>query len=198
MATLKPMNLELKHTLIPGCYELQPRIMADTRGCFVKTFNKDWFRRFGLCDAWAEQYYSVSTPGVLRGLHFQLPPFDHAKLVYCIEGKVLDVVVDIRKHSPTYGQFVQIELTADKGNMVYIAPGLAHGFCTFDKAATLVYNVTSVYEPGSDAGIRWDSVGIPWPGKEFLLSERDLGFPPLADFDSPFHFEAGSDDREVR
>lgn len=192
------MNLELKKTLIPGCYELQPRVLSDARGAFVKTFNRDWFVQLGLCDDWAEQYYSVSGPRVLRGLHFQLPPYDHAKLVYCIVGRVLDVVVDIRKQSPTYGKAVQIDLTAGKGNMVYLAPGLAHGFCTFDESATLVYNLTSQYEPACDAGLRWDSAGISWPEGEYLLSDRDRDLPGLAEFDTPFYYKSALDNGESR
>ena len=183
------MKLDVIETAIPGCYELQPSVLRDSRGAFVKTYHADAFREVGLCTAWAEQYHTTSAPGVLRGLHFQLPPHDHAKLVYCISGRVLDVAVDLRVGSPSYGQCVTLELSAERGNMIYLPTGLAHGFCTHEEPATLVYNVTSVYQPDSDAGIRWDSANIPWPLTNPLLSERDQSFSTLAGFDSPFVFE---------
>jgi dTDP-4-dehydrorhamnose 3,5-epimerase len=129
---------------------------------------------------------TVSAKGVLRGLHFQLPPHDHAKLVYCTAGEVMDVAVDLRVDSPTFRQFVCLTLSADQGNMIYLPPGLAHGFYTLSDSATLVYNVTTVYAPSHDAGIRWDSVGIPWPDQDPRVSERDHGFVAMEVFDSPF------------
>ncbi|MBK8637468.1 MAG: dTDP-4-dehydrorhamnose 3,5-epimerase [Chromatiaceae bacterium] len=184
------MKLDIIQTAIPGCYELQPSVFQDSRGIFVKTYHADQFQESGLRTDWAEQYYTNSAPGVLRGLHFQLPPRDHAKLVYCIAGRVLDVAVDLRVGSPSYGRYVKLELSAARGNMMYLAAGLAHGFCTQDEPATLVYNVTSIYQPEGDAGIRWDSVNIPWPLPRPLLSGRDQGFPTLAEFDSPFVYQA--------
>ena len=183
------MEIERKATGISGCYELQPRLMHDARGAFVKIFHSDTFRQLNLRTDWAEQYYSVSRPGVLRGLHFQLPPRDHAKLVYCTSGRIMDVAVDLRKGSPSYGRFVSIELSAKKGNAIYLPSGLAHGFCTFNMEATLIYNVTSVYEKTLDAGVRWDSVGIDWPVGQPVVSERDESLPCLRDFSSPFIFK---------
>jgi len=183
------MKLDITQTAIPGCYELQPTVLEDSRGAFVKTYHADAFREVGLRTDWVEQYYTTSAPGVLRGLHFQLPPHDHAKLVYCISGRVLDVAVDLRIGSPSYGQCVTLELSAERGNMNYLPTGLAHGFCTYDERATLVYNVTSCYQPDSDTGIRWDSANIQWPLINPLLSERDQSFSTLAGFDSPFVFE---------
>ena len=181
--------MQIRETEIPGCYELQPRLLKDERGVFVKTFHANEFRSLGLCENWKEQYYSTSNQGVLRGLHFHLPPYDHAKLVYCISGRVLDVAVDLRVGSPSYGHCVIVELSAERGNMIYLPTGLAHGFCTHEEPATLVYNVTSVYQPESDTGIRWDSANIPWPLTNPLLSERDHSFSTLAEFESPFVFE---------
>lgn len=183
------MNLDIIQTAIPGCYELQPSVLKDPRGVFVKTYHADCFREVGLATNWAEQYYSTSAPGVLRGLHFQLPPHDHAKLVYCINGRVWDVAVDLRVGSPSYGQSVTLELSAERGNMIYMPTGLAHGFCTQDEPATLVYNVTSVYQRESDTGIRWDSANVPWPLTRPVLSERDQSFVTLAEFDSPFVYQ---------
>ncbi|MEX0383158.1 dTDP-4-dehydrorhamnose 3,5-epimerase [Spiribacter sp. 1M153] len=183
------MNLRLVETKIPGCYELRARQLGDERGTFVKTYHRNWFESLGLRTDWAEQYYSVSQPGVVRGLHFQLPPHDHAKLVYCVAGRVLDVALDLRKGSPTYGEHIILDLSAEQGNMLYLPPGIAHGFSTYAEPATMVYNVTSVYHPESDTGIRWDSAGIEWPQKTPNLSERDRGFPKLSTFDSPFSFD---------
>lgn len=184
------MRLQLIETKIPGCYELQPLNISDSRGSFVKTFHADCFESLGLRTDWVEQYYSVSRPGVVRGLHFQLPPNDHAKLVYCIAGRVLDVAVDLRKGSPTYGEHISLELSAERANMLYLPAGLAHGFSTYDEEATMVYNVTSVYHPESDAGIRWDSAGIKWPHKSPNISERDQSFENLSAFQTPFGFVA--------
>lgn len=175
-------------TKIPGCYELQSKAIRDDRGLFMKVFNSDVFESLGLCTEWKEQYYSVSRANVVRGLHFQLPPYDHVKLVYCIDGSVEDVVLDLRVGSPTYGQVVMIELSAKKGNMIYIPTGLAHGFCTPNESATMVYNVSSIYKKDADTGILWNSAEIPWSLERPALSERDKKFIPFANFKSPFHF----------
>ncbi len=182
------MNLTRIDTPIPGCYELQPKRLGDARGLLVKTYHRDWFAALGLCTHWAEQYYSHSAPFVLRGLHFQAPPYEHAKLIYCIAGRVQDVVLDLRHGSPTYGQHYSLDLDADTANMIYVPPGLAHGICTYDQPATLVFNNSTVYQPEADAGIRWDSAHIDWSCKSPLVSDRDRGFPALADYNSPFHY----------
>lgn len=179
----------LKETCIQGCYEIQPRLIKDNRGCFVKTFQFDVFKSMGLTTEFKEEYFSVSHRDVIRGLHFQLPPSEHIKLVYCIYGKVFDVVVDLRVGSPTYGQYVKLELNGEKANMVYIPAGVAHGFCTLSKTATLMYKVTTLYDSRNDSGIRWDSVGIPWPISNPIISDRDMEFKSLNDFKSPFVFE---------
>lgn len=175
-------------TSIDGCYEILPRIMEDTRGRFVKTYHRDLFTANGLATNFVEQYYSVSRKGVLRGLHFQVPPHDHAKLVYCLTGRVLDAIVDLRVGSATFGKFELVELEAKKANMLYIAAGMAHGFYALEDNTIMQYHVTSVYAPQFDAGIRWDSAGIQWPDMVPILSERDAKFVPLADFASPFTF----------
>lgn len=171
---------------IDGCCEVQPRVMEDARGRFVKVFHEDAFRALGLETHFAEEYYSVSHRGVVRGMHFQLPPADHAKVVYCVQGEVFDVVLDLRVGSPTYGQTASFHLSAEQGNYVYIPRGMAHGFCATSETATLVYKVTSVYTPASDTGIRWDSIGVSWPADAPLVSDRDAGLISFADFVSPF------------
>ncbi len=177
---------ELVDTTIPGCVELRPRLQEDMRGRFVKVFHRDAFAAAGLATDYAEEYYSTSHRGVIRGLHFQLPPHDHAKLVYCVSGKVQDVVLDLRVGSPSQGGHKLVELSAEAGNMLYIPPGLAHGFCVLGESATLVYKVTSVYSAAHDAGILWNSAGIAWAVENPILSERDRAHPTLADFASPF------------
>jgi dTDP-4-dehydrorhamnose 3,5-epimerase len=183
------MKLEIKETVIPGCRELFPFIFKDKRGTFVKTFSAEAFAGQGLENRFVEEFYSSSVKGVLRGLHFQTPPLDLAKLVYCLYGSVYDVVVDLRVGSPAYGKYDVFDLEADRGNMLYLPPGLAHGFYVKSERAILVYQTTSAYSPQHDSGIRWDSLDIPWPDREPLVSERDAGLVALADFKSPFIYK---------
>ena len=163
--------MEFKESEIAGCYEITPRIISDERGSFVKTFHKEMFLDRGLECNFAEEYYSISKQGVLRGMHFQRPPHHHAKLVYCVSGKVIDVVVD---------------LDEKKANAIYIPPGLAHGFYTLSKQAMLIYKVTTMYAPDHDTGIRWDSAGIEWPNKDPIVSIRDQNLPQFGDGDDIF------------
>lgn len=180
--------MEVASIPMPGCYELQPRVFADLRGRFVKTFHEQVFAGLDLETTFREQFYSVSHRRVLRGLHFQAPPHEQAKLVYCVTGAVLDAVVDLRAGSPRYGEFALVELSAERGNMLYVPPGFAHGFYVRSETAVMLYHVSSVYAPEADSGIRWSSCGIPWPDDEPIVSERDQGLAPLADFVSPFVF----------
>lgn len=175
---------------IPGCFEIQPEVFRDRRGTFVKVLQEEVFQRHGLVTQFAEEYYSSSRKGVLRGLHFQLPPHDHVKLAYCVSGRVFDAIVDLRRGSPTYGRHITLELSAEKANLLYLPSGIAHGFCVLSASAVVIYRVTTVYAPDYDAGILWNSVGIPWPVERPILSERDRGFPRFEDFHSPFVFAA--------
>ncbi len=176
-------------TRIPGCLEIVPLCFQDKRGRFVKTYHEQTFESHGCCIDWKEEFYSVSRRGVLRGLHFQLPPHQHDKLVYCTAGTLLDAVVDLRKGSPTYGDHILLELSAEKGNMLYIPRGLAHGFYVTSESATMMYKVSSVYAPDHDAGIRWDSAGIAWPASTPIITTKDGILPPLINFTSPFPFD---------
>jgi dTDP-4-dehydrorhamnose 3,5-epimerase len=180
--------MRLLPTTLPGCVRLQPVVHEDHRGRFVKTMHHDTFASFGLRSDFLEEFYSVSTRHVMRGLHLQLPPADHAKLVYCTGGEVLDAVVDLRVGSPTHGRHELFELSANRADILYIPSGMAHGFLTLSDSATLVYKVTSMYSPPHDSGIRWDSAGIPWPVREPVVSERDQRLPTLGEFQSPFVF----------
>ena len=180
--------MEAKELSIPGCYEIRTKVLRDDRGVFVKTLHRETFVRLGLEWRFAEEYYSVSRRGVLRGLHFQTPPRDLVKMVYCLEGEVLDAFVDLRKGSPTFGRHQTLSLTAEIANTVYLPAGLAHGFYVTSPRATLLYKVTQAYSPEHDKGVRWDSAGIPWPDDRPVVSSRDAGFPPLSDFKTPFVF----------
>lgn len=175
-------------TNIPKCYELQPSVFKDERGSFVKVFHENIFEDNQLENHFVEEYYSVSRRNVLRGLHFQLPPQDLVKMVYCLEGQVKDVVVDLRFGSPTYGKHRIFDLSAEKANIIYIPSGLAHGFYVTSKKAIMVYKVTTVYSPEHDTGIRWDSVGIDWDCKNPIVSQRDSQFVSFSEFNSPFTY----------
>ncbi len=177
---------DLRPSKLAGCYELQPKAFDDARGRFVKVFHEQSFAAQGLETGFAEEYYSVSHKNVLRGMHFQLPPMDHVKMVYCVEGDVMDAVVDLRVGSSTYGCFDCFELSAAKANSLYIPKGLAHGFYVRSARAIMVYKVSTVYSPEHDAGVLWDSMEIPWPISEPIMSVRDATFPRLNEFVSPF------------
>ena len=179
-------NFICRETRLAGCYVLQAKVREDARGSFTKVFHEGAFRELGLTTEFREEYFSVSKKNVLRGLHFQLPPADHEKLVWCMRGKVLDVVLDLRRASATYGTHQCFVLAGDSGEMLYIPRGMAHGFLTLSDEAVMMYKVTSVYAPDFDEGIRWDTAGSEWGISSPILSERDQGFGALEDFSSPF------------
>jgi len=176
-------------TELPGLFELRPQLFEDSRGRLVKIFHADFFAGHGLETGFAEAYSSLSHERVLRGLHFQNPPHDHAKLVTCLAGGVFDAVLDLRLGSPTYGRHVTFALSGEQGNLLYIPRGLAHGFYVEEGPATMMYMATTQHSPEADAEIAWDSAGISWPGGDPVISDRDGGFPRLEDFDSSFVYE---------
>ena len=178
--------MELIPTSLPGCFEIRPFFAQDERGTFVKTFHAERFAEAGLPVDWREEFYSSSRKGVIRGMHFQTPPHDHEKLVYCMQGRVLDVVVDLRRDSPTFGCHVAIELDAAKGHGLMIPKGMAHGFLALTDDVLMSYKVTSVHAPANDAGIHWNSFGLDWGIDQPIVSARDRAHPPLSDFASPF------------
>lgn len=183
--------MEILSTTLPGCYRIAPKAIFDNRGWFVKVLHQTIFAEHGLISCFAEEYYSVSKRGVLRGLHFQVPPAEHVKLVYCVKGAVADAVVDLRRGSPTYGKHELFELDQDNSNALYIPAGFAHGFYARTDDAIMLYKVTSVYSPQYDKGILWSSAEIAWPDTNLLISERDRAFPTLANFESPFVYIPG-------
>jgi len=173
-------------TPLPGCYTVTPRRSDDQRGSFFKPFCESVFRSEGLATHFREHYWSRSCKRVLRGLHFQLPPHACDKLVACVDGRVLDVVVDLRLDSPAFGRHHALELSGEYGEGLYVPQGLAHGFYVLSETATVSYAVTAEYSPAFDAGVLWRSIGSVWPDNLPIVSERDSGFPSLANFRSPF------------
>jgi dTDP-4-dehydrorhamnose 3,5-epimerase len=164
---------------LPGAYVLRPLVQADARGIFAKLYHAPHFAALGLPFELAESYVTHSHAGVLRGLHRQTPPHAHTKLVSCIAGGVFDVLLDLRPDSTHYGQHTTLTLDAASGALVYIPPGIAHGFCTPDGPASLIYYVSSTHAPQHDSGVHWASAGINWPIAQPLVSARDAALPRL-------------------
>lgn len=180
--------VELVETGIPGCHQLNFPCQSDLRGSFVKPFRESTFAQKGLATGFSEIFYTVSGPNVLRGMHIQLPPADHAKLVYCLTGKIMDVVLDVRRGSPTYGVHEVFELDASCHRGVYLPCGVAHGFYVLVPPATTAYLAGAEHSPGLDVGISWNSFGAPWPVDRPVLSPRDAALPRFEEFISPFRY----------
>jgi dTDP-4-dehydrorhamnose 3,5-epimerase len=180
---------------IPGCYEVHFVAHRDERGFFVKAIHATSFAAHGLKSDFRETFYTVSEENVLRGMHFQLPPADHAKLVYCVAGSVTDVSLDLRKESPTFGRHIVVQLSAEGHNGLYLPSGIAHGFHVREAPAIMVYHVTSEHAPHLDSGIRWDSFDAPWQTQSPLLSQRDSALPRLEEFLTPFEIEPSASER---
>lgn len=178
---------KLKKTKIEGCIELITNTFEDARGLTTKPFHSVEFSSLGLQNVFKEDLMVTSKKGVLRGLHFQNNPFSQAKLIYCVKGSIYDVAVDIRKNSPTYGEYVNFIIDAKKHNLAFIPEGFAHGYQVLEEDTTVIYKMSSVYAPEHEGGIRWDSLGIDWPIKKPILSEKDMRLPKLEDFISDFN-----------
>lgn len=176
-------------TNIPGVFEIDLFHAGDDRGMFVKPYHKNTLEAQGLVSEFRESFYSTNKKGVIRGMHFQHPPHDHAKIVYCTSGRLLDVILDLRAGSPTYGQCASIELSADNYKAAYMPVGVAHGFCVLEDHTTMIYLTSTVHAPQSDAGIRFDSFGFDWPEQSPTLSARDLEFPGLNAIETPFIYQ---------
>lgn len=178
-------------TPLKGAFLVQSPLFRDQRGKFVKTFHREIFRSFGVAPVFEEEFYSVSAKNVVRGMHFQIPPRDHAKYVCCLVGAVRDVILDLRFDSPTYGKHFVAELSAENRLALYIPSGFAHGFLSLTDGALMLYKTTSCHAPAFDSGVRWDSFGCEWGVNEPIVSVRDAAFPGLQTFASPFR---GGDD----
>ena len=184
--------MKIVETDIKGLKILEPHIFEDSRGGFIKTYTDDFFQKNGMSIEIKESYFSISHKDVIRGMHFQTPPHEHLKLVYVPRGKILDVVLDIRQNSPTYGQYFSTELSAENAKVLIIPKGLAHGFKSLEDNTNVTYMQTSCYAPSNDTGIRYDSFGFDWECDQPKSSARDLSLATLEEFDSPFIFGKNS------
>ena len=182
--------MEVIKTDIDGVFIIEPRVFNDARGYFFESYSERDFNTQVREIHFVQDNESKSSYGVMRGLHFQRPPFTQSKLVRCVKGAVLDVAVDIRKGSPTYGQHVAVELTEDNHRQFFVPRGFAHGFAVLSEEAVFQYKCDNFYHPEADGGISIldTSLGIDWriPTDKAFLSEKDTKHPLLADFDSPF------------
>lgn len=177
--------MQIKTGPLPGVSVIELKKFDDLRGSFVKTFSGKVWKAAGIDVEMREEFYSVSAKNVLRGMHFQVPPEDHAKVVYCPVGAVLDVLLDLRA-GPTYGKAVGVSLDAREPKLLVIPRGIAHGFLSLTDDSVMVYKTSTEHSPAHDMGLRWDSFGFNWPVENPVLSARDAAHPALADFSSPF------------
>jgi len=184
--------MEVIKTDIDGLVILEPKVFKDSRGYFFESFSQREFEEKVRKVNFVQDNESMSTYGVMRGLHFQRPPYSQSKLVRCVKGKVLDVAVDIRRGSPTYGQHVAVELSEDNHRQFFIPRGFAHGFVVLSETAKFQYKCDDFYTPEADGGIsiKDESLGIDWgiSIEDAILSEKDLKHLCLKEFDSPFNY----------
>jgi dTDP-4-dehydrorhamnose 3,5-epimerase len=181
--------MEFMKSDLEGVVLVKPDVHADERGFFLESYSFPRYAGAGINPVFVQDNHSRSvSKGVLRGLHFQVPPCEQNKLVRVTRGAIYDVVVDLRKSSPTFGKWRSFELSAANFNQLYIPAGFAHGFCTLEGNTEVQYKVDSPYSPGHDRGILWNDpdLAIAWPMTEPILSVKDRGLPLLRDFVSPF------------
>lgn len=179
--------MEVRELGPKGLIEIKPSVFSDSRGYFFESFNESRYREFGLELPFVQDNQSFSVKGVIRGLHFQKPPYEQGKLVRVIQGRVLDVVLDLRSGSATFGQVTQLVLSAEENNMLYIPPGFAHGFSALEDAI-FQYKCTSLYHPASEGGINPldPDLKIDWQVSNPIVSDKDLRLMPYAGFSTPF------------
>lgn len=185
--------MEIIKTKIDGVLIIEPKVFGDARGYFFESFNaKEFAEKTGLNITFVQDNESCSRYGVLRGLHFQMPPFTQSKLVRVVKGKVVDVVVDIRNGSPTYGKYEMCELTEENHCQFFVPKGMAHGFAVLSDYAIFQYKCDGFYHPEAEGAIAWNDpdIAINWPisGSDVILSEKDKHHPNLKDFESPFNY----------
>ena len=185
--------MEVIKTNIEGVLIIEPKVFGDNRGYFFESFNaKEFGEKTGVDVTFVQDNESKSKYGVLRGMHFQLPQFTQNKLVRVVKGRVLDVVVDIRKGSPTYGKYEMCELTEDNHRQFFVPKGMAHGFCVLSNEAIFQYKCDDFYHPEAEGAIAWDDPDIaiswPMPSEDVILSDKDKHHPFLKNFDSPFNY----------
>lgn len=175
--------MKVVETELPGVLLIEARVFADDRGSFWESWRAERYAEAGIPGPFVQDNVSISSRGVLRGLHFQ-DPRPQGKLVSALEGTVYDVAVDVRPESPHFRKWVGMELSAGDGRQLWVPPGFAHGFCTLTDRAVFAYKCTEIYVPKADGGVRWDDpeIGVRWPVKEPLLSPKDAALPTLAEW----------------
>lgn len=180
--------MEIIKTPIEGLLVLQPKVWHDERGYFFESFRSDVFEKLNIDVNFVQDNQSLSQRGTIRGLHFQKAPFEQGKLVRVVQGRVLDVALDIRKNSATYGQYYAIELSAENQTQFYIPPGFAHGFSTLEDNTIFCYKCTNYYHKASEGGVLYNdpALGIDWKVEGLFVSDKDKELPTLADFVSTF------------
>lgn len=174
--------MNFKELDIPGVFLITNFYTNDSRGIFVKPFS---INMNSIKIDIKETYYSISHKGVVRGMHFQIPPMEHSKLIYVTSGEIVDVILDLRENSVTYNSHLAIKINAHKC-AIFLPPGIAHGFISKKNNTTVVYNQSTTYSKNHDHGILWNSFGYDWGENNPIISKRDNNFPPLHDFKTPF------------
>lgn len=182
------MSFTFHPTRIPDVVRVRPTRHEDDRGSFMETYRRSAFAEAGIDVDLVQHNTARSRQGVLRGLHYQLPPAAQGKLVRAVRGRIFDVAVDLRRGSAHRGEWVGVTLDAGEGDLLWVPPGFAHGYCVLSAEAEVAYGVTAEYAPHLDRGIRWDDpeLGIDWPVDEPILSEKDRALPPFAEAETPF------------
>jgi len=185
------MPFSFKNLEIPEVILVEPKVFEDERGFFMETYKTPDFVAAGIKGNFVQDNHSRSTKGVLRGLHYQTPPFAQGKLVRVVRGEIFDVAVDIRKGSPMYGKWVGVILSEENKNTLYVPEGFAHGFYVLSEITEVTYKTTNVYSPQCEAGVIWndEDLNIKWPVKEPILSEKDKMWPTLRKADIKFYYE---------
>ena len=181
--------MQIERTALDGVLLMRPRKHVDTRGFVAETFKASALRDAGVTHEWTQENHSYSArAGTVRGLHFQAPPAAQAKLVRVLRGAIFDVVLDIRRASPTFGEHVAAELSVETMEQIYVPAGFAHGFCTLTDDTEVLYKVSADYAPAQEGGVLWNDadLGIAWPAIAALTSERDAAWPRFKGFGSPF------------
>ena len=185
--------MEITPLKTAGCLRISLDKRTDQRGYFIKTFQGSFFREAGCEITGGEDFYTTSSKGVVRGMHFQLPPKALKKVVYCLAGSILDVLVDLRVGSPTYLQSESLTLSAQEPCVLCLPVGVAHGFLALADDSMVCYKVDQEYDPALDSGIRWDSFGYDWPVQNPVVSARDSSLPRLQEFQNPFIYNGRHD-----
>jgi dTDP-4-dehydrorhamnose 3,5-epimerase len=177
------MSFSFRRLAIPDLVLVEPRVFPDERGFFLETYKKPDFEAAGIAAEFVQDNHSRSASGILRGLHYQLPPFAQGKLVRVATGRIWDVAVDLRRSSPTFGKWAGVELSEESMRMLWIPPGFAHGFVALSDEADLMYKCTAIYDKASERGVRWDdpTLAVEWPLRGVSVSAKDAALPALAD-----------------